>query len=76
MKLKKGTWQPPPNAWNADQVHQLRRSLDWSQVELARRLGATVQTVSNWERGAVIPGHRYTRALLALWTKELKKGTA
>ena len=69
MKLKKGTWQPPPDAWNANRVCQLRRSLNWSQVTLARKIGSTVQTVSNWERGAAIPGHRYTRALLALSKK-------
>ncbi len=69
MKLKKGPWQPPEIRWTAENVIQLRRSLKWSQVTLARKLGATVQTVSNWERSAVRPGHKYTRALEALRKK-------
>ena len=59
-------WKPPFDAWPPAQVIDLRRALNLSQVKLARKLGATAQTVSNWERGAARPGHRYARALEAL----------
>ena len=36
-------------------IAKRRHQLDWSQVELARRLGVSPSTVANWERGASYP---------------------
>ena len=36
-------------------IDSLRRALGWSQVELAKRLGVTKQTVSNWENDNIQP---------------------
>lgn len=36
-------------------IARRRHQLDWSQVELARRLGVSPSTVANWERGASYP---------------------
>lgn len=36
-------------------IHQLRMALGWSQVELARQLNVSKQTVSNWENDNIQP---------------------
>lgn len=36
-------------------ISELRTSLGWSQVELAKRLGVAKQTVSNWENENIQP---------------------
>lgn len=36
-------------------IIELRTSLGWSQVELARRLNVAKQTVSNWENDNIQP---------------------
>ena len=36
-------------------ITELRTALGWSQVELAKRLGVTKQTVSNWENDNIQP---------------------
>ena len=36
-------------------IHQLRSALGWSQVELARQLNVSKQTVSNWENDNIQP---------------------
>lgn len=36
-------------------VNELRLALGWSQVELARRLQVSKQTVSNWENDNIQP---------------------
>ena len=36
-------------------IAKRRHQLDWSQVELAHRLGVSPSTVANWERGASYP---------------------
>lgn len=36
-------------------IAKRRHQLDWSQVELAGRLGVSPSTVANWERGASYP---------------------
>ena len=38
-----------------NRINQLRSSLGWSQVELARRLNVSKQTVSNWENDNIQP---------------------
>ena len=37
------------------QIHDLRVSFGWSQVELARRLQVSKQAVSNWENDNIQP---------------------
>jgi len=36
-------------------IHILRQNFGWSQVELAKRLNITKQTVSNWENENILP---------------------
>lgn len=36
-------------------IYELRRAFGWSQVELARRLSISKQTVSNWENDNIQP---------------------
>lgn len=36
-------------------IHALRTALGWSQVELAKRLRVSKQTVSNWENDNIQP---------------------
>ena len=36
-------------------IGKIRLSLGWCQVELAKRLGVTKQTVSNWENENIQP---------------------
>lgn len=36
-------------------IHELRISSGWSQVELARKMNITKQTVSNWENENIMP---------------------
>lgn len=36
-------------------IRELRCARGWSQVELAKRLGLTKQTVSNWENDNIQP---------------------
>ena len=36
-------------------IGELRQSFGWSQVELARRLNISKQTVSNWENDNIQP---------------------
>ena len=36
-------------------ICELRTALGWSQVQLATRVGAAKQTVSNWENGNIQP---------------------
>lgn len=34
-------------------LKDIRKTKDWDQQEIARRLGTTQQTISNWEQGAM-----------------------
>ena len=36
-------------------INELRCAIGWNQVELAKRLGVTKQTVSNWENENIQP---------------------
>ena len=36
-------------------INELRTALGWSQVELARRLDVSKQTISNWENENIQP---------------------
>jgi transcriptional regulator with XRE-family HTH domain len=40
-------------------IARRRHQLDWSQVELARRLGVSPSTVANWERGTAYPKKKW-----------------
>jgi transcriptional regulator with XRE-family HTH domain len=62
-----GGGQPPP--WDPRRVRRLREHLGESQTELARRLGARQQTVSEWETGTSRP-RGMSRRLLHLVAEE------
>jgi len=44
-------------------IRQLREAREWSQLELANRLGVTPSTVYNWERGRNEPRISQLRAM-------------
>ncbi len=48
-------------------IRQLRQARDWSQWDLAERLGVRPHTVSRWERGLVVPTAHNQHALAALF---------
>ena len=48
-------------------IRELRKQHDWTQVELANRLGVTPSTVYNWERGNWEPRASQLRQLATLF---------
>jgi DNA-binding transcriptional regulator YiaG len=46
---------PEPEHWDSVGVRDLRRHMNASQQEMARRLGTRQQTISEWERGVYSP---------------------
>jgi len=38
---------------NGDQLRKIRKGLDWTQAELAKKVGVTVTTLARWERNEV-----------------------
>ena len=47
----KVNWQQ----WDSQRIHALRRHLGLTQREMADRLGARQQTISEWEKGMYKP---------------------
>lgn len=41
--------------WDSQRIHALRRHLSLTQREMADRLGARQQTISEWEKGMYKP---------------------
>lgn len=54
-----------PNSF-AERVRTARRARGWDQVELARRLGVSRETVSEWERDRTSPRRGHLERLEAL----------
>ena len=52
---------PPPPPVSAEEIRSARARLNWSQRELADRLGVWPAAVSNWERGSSVPGELRAR---------------
>lgn len=52
---------------NGAQIREARERAGLTQQELATRLGVTLRTIGNWERGATVPKNRQAaiRAFLA-----------
>lgn len=50
----------PPAISLSGRIRQRRKELGLTQRELAGRLGVTVETIRNWERGRTRPGLRQT----------------
>ena len=48
-------------------IRQLRQERDWSQLDLAVRLGASVGAVYKWERGVAVPHPKHQQRLAALF---------
>ncbi len=46
-------------------IRQLRQGQEWSQLDLAVKIGASVNAVYKWERGLAVP-HLRTQVRLAL----------
>lgn len=47
-------------------IARRRHQLDWSQVELAARLGVSPSTVANWERGVSYPKKKIGKVEMVL----------
>ena len=52
-----------------EEIRFLRKSLGWSGVDFARRMGATKETVSRWETGKLSMGPQADRLLRMLVAK-------
>ena len=48
-------------------IRQLRQERDWTQFDLAERLGVSVASISNWERGLAVPRWNHLRAMVLLF---------
>ncbi len=48
-------------------LRQLREARGWSQLDLALRLGVSVNAVSKWERGVVVPSEVNSYRLMLLF---------
>jgi transcriptional regulator with XRE-family HTH domain len=48
-------------------IRQLREEQDWTQLELAVKLGVTPATVYNWERGRYEPSATKLRQIARLF---------
>lgn len=44
-----------------DEIREARERAGLTQEQLAQRLGVTLRTVGNWERGATVPRNRLAR---------------
>lgn len=60
---KKGRLAPP-------EIRYLRKSLGWSGVDFAKRVGAKPETVSRWETGKLAMGAQADRLLRLLVARE------
>ena len=58
--------------WQGQDIVQLRASLDFTQEELAERLGVTVGTVKKWERGRSTPNRQAAILMEILGDPELR----
>lgn len=38
-------------------IKELRKELNWTQIELSEKVGVSSQVISNWERGYTSPNH-------------------
>lgn len=52
--------------WGALELRDLRCRLGWSQAEMARRLGCTLQNIMNWEEGTIGLPHEFLRTIIEL----------
>ncbi len=51
-----------------ENIRRLRREKDWTQDELADRLGTTSQSVSRWEVGSTYPDMEFLPALASIFS--------
>lgn len=50
-------------SFRGDKLRDTRKAKNWSQSKLARKIGAHVTSVSDWERGANAPSGRHVASL-------------
>src|SRR5437016_8385283 len=55
------------------QLKRERELRNWSQEELAARVGTDPKTVSRWENGVVLPHHESREALCKLFGKNAEE---
>ena len=51
----------------AKTLRQLREERDWSQLDMAVRLGVSVNSIYKWERGLAVPNERNRHRLARLF---------
>ncbi len=56
-----------------DQLKHLRKSKGWSQEELARNLGVSLNTVQRWEMGKNKPSKLATEKIRGLFDEVVEK---
>ncbi len=48
-------------------IRQLREERDWSQLDLAIRLGVNPSNITRWERGVAVPRRRNLSSLASVF---------
>lgn len=48
-------------------IRMLREARGWTQAELAKKIGAHVNTIARWEQGAIPPGTRSLHLLAVIF---------
>lgn len=53
-------------AWTPEAIRALRQHLRWTQAQLAREIGVSLNTVTRWEAGGRAPNHWHALRLARL----------
>lgn len=62
-----------PKDWSAERIFTLRRSLGWTQEQMAQALNVSMVTISRWERDTAGPSRLAMEKLSQLWLMVNKK---
>ena len=55
-----------------DRLHELRKKNGYTQAELAEKLGASRQSISNWELGTIVPSTSRLKKISELYSVPLE----
>lgn len=47
-------------------LHNFLKAMDWSQTELAEKLGTSMPNVNKWVKGSGVPSYEFCKKLLEL----------
>lgn len=58
--------------WNAETIKAERKRRNWTQAELAEKLGCRQQTISEWELDMYAPKNAYQKLLTMIFLPDEK----